>query len=1089
MTETIRRARPERTLPDIPYLKFGEEVTLTNCDREPIHVPGHAQAHGVVVVLDPDAEGLTVLQASANLDRLCGVSVEDVLGREAAALFGAEQSAFLKHAMADGKLEGNPLYLFTGPIGGRGAFHATAHTFQGVLTVELEPTDEADQAELDRGQADPQAQLRLALPRLRSAPTLAAYCRAVCEAVREISGFDRVMVYRFHEDGHGEVIGEAIGPADTREPYLGLHYPESDIPKQARALFVLNAVRLMPDALYEQAAIIPALNPHTGLPLDMSHCTLRGYSRMYTEYLTNMGSRASMSLAIVLDGALWGLIACHHQSPRRLPYAARVTCEFLADIVSRQIVGKMVEEDADYRARILGVHQRLVQSMVRHDSVLAGLTAAGEGDGVTALSLIEAGGCAVLSANECRLIGDAPPEEEIRALAARLTETLPQDEEVWATDALAAVYPRAEAWTDRAAGLLALRLTTVPPLGEWVLWFRPEAARTVDWGGDPHKPYETGPLGDRLTPRKSFAVWQETVRGRSLPWKTVETEGAGYLRRAAISQIVARWAQELVRLDADMERRVPERTVQLIANSELEAAHSAEAARTAEATRLALEIVDTVREPLLILDTALSVQSVNRAFYRAFQVAPEDTIGRRVYDLGDGQWDIPALRTLLEEIIPENATFDDFEVAHTFPGVGHKTMLLNARRVYSPDNSTELLILAMEDVTERRRAERLVAEIELYAQNIVDTVREPLLMLDPSLRVRSANGAFYQTFRVTAEETEGRLIYELGNGQWDIPALRTLLEEIIPQKSVFNDYELAHDFPAIGWRVMLLNARELRAGSHTEMLVLAMEDVTERRHAEERIQSYMQKLEWSNRELQDFAYIASHDLQEPLRAIQAFGERLNTSVGADLPEDAHDALGRMLRAAARMTGLLHDLLEFSRVTTTDRLFRPVSLGEVAQQAWDDLSKRAQETGGRADIGRLPTVEADATQMRQMLQNLMDNALKYGREGVPPLVTVRGGLTHDAGAKPGRGRAVCRIDVQDNGIGFEEKYAERIFAPFQRLHRRGQYDGTGIGLAICRKIVERHGGRITAQSTPGAGSQFTIFLPVAQDGGNGHEQKA
>jgi signal transduction histidine kinase len=395
----------------------------------------------------------------------------------------------------------------------------------------------------------------------------------------------------------------------------------------------------------------------------------------------------------------------------------------------------------------------------------------------------------------------------------------------------------------------------------------------------------------------------------------------------------------------------------------------------------------------------------------------------------------------------------------------------------------------MEDVTERRRAERLVAEIELYAQNIVDTVREPLLMLDPSLRVRSANGAFYQTFRVTAEETEGRLIYELGNGQWDIPALRTLLEEIIPQKSVFNDYELAHDFPAIGWRVMLLNARELRAGSHTEMLVLAMEDVTERRHAEERIQSYMQKLEWSNRELQDFAYIASHDLQEPLRAIQAFGERLNTSVGADLPEDAHDALGRMLRAAARMTGLLHDLLEFSRVTTTDRLFRPVSLGEVAQQAWDDLSKRAQETGGRADIGRLPTVEADATQMRQMLQNLMDNALKYGREGVPPLVTVRGGLTHDAGAKPGRGRAVCRIDVQDNGIGFEEKYAERIFAPFQRLHRRGQYDGTGIGLAICRKIVERHGGRITAQSTPGAGSQFTIFLPVAQDGGNGHEQKA
>jgi diguanylate cyclase (GGDEF)-like protein/PAS domain S-box-containing protein len=425
-----------------------------------------------------------------------------------------------------------------------------------VLTVELEPTeDEADSVGSAGFQIDPQSLLRLALPRLRMAKAVTAYCRAVCEAVREISGFDRVMVYRFHEDGHGEVIGEAIGPADTREPFLGLHYPESDIPKQARALYLLNGIRLMPDALYEQAAIVPALNPHTGRPLDMSHCTLRGYSRMYTEYLTNMGSRASMSLAIVRDGALWGLIACHHQTPRWVPHNVRSSCEFLADIAALQLVGKLFEEDADSRERIRGVLDRLVESMARHDSVLAGLTEdADDRSGVTALSLIEAGGCAVLSADECRLIGQTPPERQVRALAAWLTETLPPDEEVWATDELAAVYPQAGPQTGRAAGLLAARLTMAPPLGEWVLWFRPEAARTVDWGGDPHKPYEIGPLGDRLTPRKSFAVWQETVRGRSLPWKTVETEGAGYLRRAAIAQIVARRAQELTLLNAELEQ-------------------------------------------------------------------------------------------------------------------------------------------------------------------------------------------------------------------------------------------------------------------------------------------------------------------------------------------------------------------------------------------------------------------------------------------------------------------------------------------------------------------------------------------------------
>ncbi|MDQ2731124.1 MAG: PAS domain-containing protein, partial [Armatimonadota bacterium] len=242
-------------------------------------------------------------------------------------------------------------------------------------------------------------------------------------------------------------------------------------------------------------------------------------------------------------------------------------------------------------------------------------------------------------------------------------------------------------------------------------------------------------------------------------------------------------------------------------------------------------IVDTVREPLLILDAALRVRSANRAFYHTFQVSIGETEGQLIYQLGNGQWDIPALRTLLEDIIPKSAVFNDYELEHDFPSIGRRVMLLNARELKA-GNHGELLVLAMEDVTERRRAERLLAEIETYAQNIVGTVREPLLMLDTTLRVRSANHAFYQTFHVSPEETENRLIYELGNGQWDIPALRTLLEDIIPQRSVFNDYELEHDFPAIGQRIMLLNARQLRAGIDTELLVLAMEDVTERRRAE-----------------------------------------------------------------------------------------------------------------------------------------------------------------------------------------------------------------------------------------------------------------
>src|SRR6476659_7651729 len=246
----------------------------------------------------------------------------------------------------------------------------------------------------------------------------------------------------------------------------------------------------------------------------------------------------------------------------------------------------------------------------------------------------------------------------------------------------------------------------------------------------------------------------------------------------------------------------------------------------------AQNIVDTVREPLLILDASLRVRSANRAFYQTFQVSAKETVDRLIYELGNGQWDIPDLRRLLEDIVPKSSVFNDFEWEHDFPVIGRRVMLLNARKLQAGRHG-ELLVLAMEDVTERRRSEADLKAIENYAQNIVDTVREPLLILDATLRVRSANRAFYQTFHVSPEETEGRLIYELGNGQWDIPDLRTLLEDIVPKSSVFDDFELDHTFPLIGRRVMLLNARKLEAGQHGELLVLAMEDVTARKRAEE----------------------------------------------------------------------------------------------------------------------------------------------------------------------------------------------------------------------------------------------------------------
>ncbi len=249
-----------------------------------------------------------------------------------------------------------------------------------------------------------------------------------------------------------------------------------------------------------------------------------------------------------------------------------------------------------------------------------------------------------------------------------------------------------------------------------------------------------------------------------------------------------------------------------------------------------------------------------------------------------------------------------------------------------------------------------------------------------------------------------------------------------------------------------------------------MDDI---RRSHEEMRSYATQLERSNKELEAFASVASHDLQEPLRKIQAFGDRLQSKCGAALEDQGRDYLDRIRNAAKRMQTLINDLLTFSRVTTKAQPFITTDLGSATREVINDLEVRIEEVHGRVDVSDLPMVEADPLQMRQLMQNLIGNALKYHRAEVPPVVKVYSKPVEDPSPES------CQILVDDNGIGFEEIYAERIFTIFQRLHGRTEYEGTGVGLAVCRKIVERHGGSIRARSTPGEGSSFIVTLPIRQ----------
>jgi PAS domain S-box-containing protein len=366
-----------------------------------------------------------------------------------------------------------------------------------------------------------------------------------------------------------------------------------------------------------------------------------------------------------------------------------------------------------------------------------------------------------------------------------------------------------------------------------------------------------------------------------------------------------------------------------------------------------------------------------------------------------------------------------------------------------------------------------------FAQSILDTVREPMLVLDPNLRVRAASRSFCQVFDVTASETEGQLIYELGNGQWDIPRLRVLLEEIIPQNTVFNDFEVEHIFPAIGRRVMLLNARKVwREGNRTENVLLAIEDITARKQAENKLAlAHAQLEQWaaeltrSNEDLERFALVAAHDLKSPLSTITMFTEMLAKLKGDIGDATAQQYLDFVIQAGKRLGALISDLLKYAVLAQ-----QPIGAPQTAAArtacalAHDHLEAAIAESNAElhCDIPASVTVPLSESLLVQMFQNLIGNAIHYRRQDVPPRITVT--------ASP-QGAHHWLFSVADNGIGIAQEHTEAIFQPFKRLHGP-DVPGSGIGLATWERIVERAGGAIWVESRPGEGSTFYFLLPQA-----------
>ncbi len=486
-----------------------QTVDLTNCDREPIHVPGSVQPHGCLIACD--ARAGQVLRHSRNTVEMLGLSGE-INGVPLESLIGYEATHTLRNAVASLKDGGRPALLtgFTLPTG---RFDIAIHIYKATVIIEFEPAATAQPLQL----------ARTLIGRIAELAEIDLLTRQSARLVRGMLGYDRVMIYQFEHDGSGKVIAEA--KRGDLESFLGQYFPASDIPQQARILYLQNTIRIVGDSNGFRVPIHPQFDG-SGEALDLSFAHLRSVSPIHCEYLRNMGVGASMSVSIILDGKLWGLIACHHYSPHVLPMPQRVAAEMFGEFFSLHLNSLMQKRRLETAGRARASIDRFLRLASHHsdmrDVMRDHLADFGK--------LIECDGIGLWMDGSFTALGSVPPASAIPALAA-LMDGLAGNQ-IFATHSLTQRMPQAVAFRDKAAGVLAVPLTQTHR--DYLFFFRKELVRTLNWAGNPDKSYETGPLGDRLTPRKSFAIWKETVDLQAQPWNDADREIAEVTRTALV---------------------------------------------------------------------------------------------------------------------------------------------------------------------------------------------------------------------------------------------------------------------------------------------------------------------------------------------------------------------------------------------------------------------------------------------------------------------------------------------------------------------------------------------------------------------------
>jgi len=534
-----------------PAIRFGE-ADLTTCDREPIHIPGSIQPHGVLLVIDRQTQ--VVEQVAGDSKLMVGIDPDAMIGLPIAAILEPDTGELVSTRLRSAAAFVPPLMRLG--VRSRTAsmpLDLTLQASDGTAIIELEPA-----RRMMASAGDPIEQLKSLLAAVQHTSTLQECCSAAAVTMRAATGFDRAMVYRFLPNGSGVVAAEDANAG--LESFLGLHYPASDIPKQARELYRRNWLRAIPNIDYIPAPLRPETNRRTRQPIDMSHCDLRSVSPIHLEYLRNMGVCASLSASIICRNELWGMLVLHHYSPRYVSADLRVASETFAQILSLHVETRVQSETSVLRVNARQIREELVGRLIGAADIGAVLAS------WDLLHYLAATGAVVFLEGELHLVGETPPAADILALMQWLNGI---NRPLISTEFLSSEYAPAAKYAAVASGMVAVGLSRVPR--DYVLWFRPEMGRTVRWAGDPSKPTKVDRHGARLTPRGSFAEWLEVTKMQSAPWSDVDLESAEALRVVLLESVLKsvdlarreRAFEETKIIAEELEKRVAQRTEQL----------------------------------------------------------------------------------------------------------------------------------------------------------------------------------------------------------------------------------------------------------------------------------------------------------------------------------------------------------------------------------------------------------------------------------------------------------------------------------------------------------------------------------------------